>query len=99
MREQIKNSNNRAYSLWTNFIEYISWGASFGYRKKLPMTKSLRDPSVYEMKVVREQIKNSNNRAYSSGTNFIAEISRGASFGYRKNCQCQNRSGTPPYRG
>ena len=29
------------------------------------------------MKGVRERIKNSNNRAYSLGTNFIADISRG----------------------
>ena len=71
--------------LWGQILlKILVGGASFGYRKKLPMTKSLRDPSVYEMKVVREQIKNSKNRAYSSGTNFIAEICRGASFGYRK---------------
>ena len=84
MREQIKNSNNRAYSLGTNFIADISRRASFGYRKKLPMSQSLWNPSVYGIKGVQERIKNSNNRAYSLGTNFIEDISGGASFSYRK---------------
>ena len=48
------------------------------------MLKSLPNPSVQGMKGVRERIKNSNNRAYSLGTNFIADISRGASFGSSK---------------
>ena len=84
MHERIKNSNNRAYSLGTNCIADIGRGASFGYRKKLPKSKSLRNPSVEGMRWVRERIKNSNNRAYSSGTNFIADIGRRASFSYRK---------------
>ena len=54
VRERIKNSNNRAYSLGTNFIADIGGGASFGYRKTLPMSKSLRNPSVLGMKGVRE---------------------------------------------
>ena len=48
------------------------------------MSKSLRNPSVQGMKGVRERIKNSNTRAYSLRTNFIADIGRGASFGYRE---------------
>ena len=41
-----KNSNNRAYSLGTYFIVDMSLRAYTGYRKKLPMSKSLRNPSV-----------------------------------------------------
>ena len=80
MRERIKNSNNGAYSLGTNFIADISRGASFVYGKK---TADLKIAAVLFRigdEGRRERIKNSNNRAYSLGTNFIAEISRGASF-------------------
>ena len=57
------------------------------------------EPFRIEMKGVRERIKISNNRAFSLGINFIADISRGASFGIEKNYRCQNRSATLPYRG
>ena len=93
-----KISNNRAYFYY--YIAHNSRVASFGYRKKLPLSKSLRCPSVQGLKRVRERIKNSNNRAYALRTNFIADISTRASFGYRKKkCRCKNRSGTLPYRG
>ena len=84
LRERIKISNNRAYSSGTNFIADMSWRASPCYRKQLPMSKSLRNPSIKGLKGVRERIKNYNNRAYSLGTNFIADISWRTSPGYRK---------------
>ena len=44
MRERIKNSNNRAYCLGTNFIADISRAASFGYSKKIANVKIAPEP-------------------------------------------------------